>query len=366
MYIARRLGYRHYQRLRAEHLAREAQLAPPPPDDPTPPPKPTKASRERERAARLRERYDALFRLEHSAKLVPWLDTWAQLQRTVGPAERHDFLDRFIRRVQRDPQAHQAELVFLLVVFDPVRGSAIKALREARFREPTDFSAIPRQRREEARMLAEVERNELDRAATEALLEAIARYPTPRPERLFPWIKNTLGHRLLDVLRADLHGQNPRGIVGAEHAAVQNTLHDLGELEAPAMAADSPQRREVRRVAVGADLPTLAGHYAEHHEVRDACRRAVGRLAPRQQQVIEAVELGDYSPEEFAERRRVTRSTVYNLAAQARNRMHDDDIFFVELHRLRIVRDEARIAYLQARYPDGYLPDGRRRVAIAA
>jgi hypothetical protein len=82
--------------------------------------------------------------------------------------------------------------------------------------------------------------------------------------------------------------------------------------------------------------------------------------------VIEAVELGDYSPEEFAERRRVTRSTVYNLAAQARNRMHEDDIFFVELHRLRIVRDEARIAYLQARYPDGYLPDGRRRVTIAA
>jgi hypothetical protein len=46
--------------------------------------------------------------------------------------------------------------------------------------------------------------------------------------------------------------------------------------------------------------------------------------------------------------------------------MHDDDIFFVELHRLRIVRDEARIAYLQARCPDGYLPDGRRLVAIAA
>jgi hypothetical protein len=128
VYIAHRPGYRHYQRLRAEHVAREAQLAPPPPDDPTPPPKPTKASRERERAARLRERYDALFRLGHSAKLVPWLDTWAQLQRTVGPAKRHDFLDRFIRRVQRDPRAHQAELVFLLMVFDPVRGSAMKAL----------------------------------------------------------------------------------------------------------------------------------------------------------------------------------------------------------------------------------------------
>jgi hypothetical protein len=197
------------------------------------------------------------------------------------------------------------------------------------------------------------------------LLKAIARYPTPRPERLFHGIKNTVGHRLLDVLRAELHGHNPRGIAGAELAAAQNTLHDLDELEAPAMAADSPRRREVRRVAVGADLPTLVGHYAEHHEVRDACRRALGRLAPRQQQVVEAVELGDYSPEEFAERRRVTRSTVYNLAAQARNRMHDDDIVFVELHRLRIVRDQARIAYLQARYPDGYParrpPPGRDR-----
>lgn len=145
-------------------------------------------------------------------------------------------------------------------------------------------------------MLAEVERNELGRAATEALLEAIARYPTPRPEYLFPWLKNAVGHRLLDALRVELHGNNPRGIAGAEHAAVQNTLDDLGVLEPPAFAVDSPQRREVRRIAVRADLPTLASHFAEHHEVRDACRQAVGRLSPRQQQVIEAVELGDYSP----------------------------------------------------------------------
>jgi hypothetical protein len=31
------------------------------------------------------------------------------------------------------------------------------------------------------------------------------------------------------------------------------------------MAAESPQRRGIRRVAVSADLPTLVGHYGEHH-----------------------------------------------------------------------------------------------------
>jgi hypothetical protein len=131
------------------------------------------------------------------------------------------------------------------------------------------------------------------------------------------------------------------------------------------MANDSPRRRKVRQVAVARDLSELASHYADHHEVRDSCRRAAGRLAPRQRQVVDEVLLGDYSPAEFAARRRVKRSTIDNLAFQARNNMREDDVFFVELHRLRAVRDYARIAYLQSRYPDGRLSDGRRLVVIA-
>lgn len=85
MHITHRLGHRAYQRMRVEHLAAETLKAAPPSDDPTPPPKPTKESRERERAARLRDRYDCLFELDHADKVVPWLNTWAHLERTVGP-----------------------------------------------------------------------------------------------------------------------------------------------------------------------------------------------------------------------------------------------------------------------------------------
>ena len=84
------------------------------------------------------------------------------------------------------------------------------------------------------------------------------------------------------------------------------------------------------------------------------------------QQVIEYVVLGDYSPQELADRRRVKRSTIYNLKNQAEDRLKRDDVFFVELHHLRVVRDHARLAYISAQHPDGHLADGRRRIAIAA
>jgi hypothetical protein len=81
---------------------------------------------------------------------------------------------------------------------------------------------------------------------------------------------------------------------------------------------------------------------------------------------MEYVVLGDYSPQELAERRRVKRSTIYNLKSQAEGRLERDDVFFVELHHLRAVRDHARLAYIAGQHPDGYLTDGRRRIAIAA
>lgn len=367
MHITRRLGHRAYQRIRAEHLAEEARRASATADDDTPPPKPTKQSRKREGAERLRDRYDRLFTLEHSAKVVPWLDAWLHLERTVGAQERHDFLEPIIRRAQREPQHHLAEIVFLLVVFGPVRGSAVKALRDATFVERIDVRAVDRAGRSTAWMLNQMERERLDSAAVEAVLTAIARYPEPRPEALFPWLKNTIGFRLLDLVRQEVAGTGPRrGAVGAEQVAVANTLDDLLELDPPRMASDSPERRLLPRVAMDRRLPDLAWSYAQHHEIREVCHRAVGRLSPGQQQVIDYVVLGDYTQQELADRRRVKRSTVYNLRAQAEDRLERDDVFFVELHNLRVVRDHARLAYISARHPDGHLSDGRRRIPIAA
>lgn len=367
MHITRRLGHGAYQRMRAEHLAQEGLRASPPEDDPTPPPKPTKASRERERAEKLRDRYDCLFELGHSKKVVPWLDTWLQLERTVGAQERHDYLEPFIRRAQHDPSAYAAEIVFLLIVFGPVRGSAVKTLRNATFVKRIDVSAVDRAGRSAAWMLNQMERERLDSAAVEAVLMAIARYPEPRPDKLFPWIKNTIAFRLLDLVREEVAGKNPpRGAIGAEQIAVSNTLDDLRGLEPPRMASDSPERRALPRIAMTRGLPDLAWSYSEHQEIREVCHRAVGRLSPGQHQVIEYVVLGDYSPQELADRRRVKRSTIYNLQTQGEARLEHDDMFFVELHRLRIVRDHARLAYISSHYPDGHLQDGRRRIAIAA
>ena len=178
-------------------------------DDDTPPPKPTKQSRERERAKKLRDRYDCLFELDYSDKVVPWLDTWLHLERTVGAQERHDYLEPFIRRAQHDPHGHLAEIVFLLIVFGPVRGSAVKALRNATFVERIDVRAVDRAGRSAAWMVNQMERERLESAAVEAVLTAIARYPEPRPEKLFPWLKNTIGFRLLDLVRARDLGNQP-------------------------------------------------------------------------------------------------------------------------------------------------------------
>jgi DNA-directed RNA polymerase specialized sigma24 family protein len=184
---------------------------------------------------------------------------------------------------------------------------------------------------------------------------------------LFPWLKGVIGYRLLDLVRDEVLGKTSvHGAVAAEKIAVANTLEDLADLEPPAMAPDSPQRRALPNIATSRGLPGIAWSYGEHHEIREVCHRAIGRLSPGQQQVINHVVLGDYSPDELASRRRVKRSTVDNLKAQAKHRLERDDVFFVELHRLRAVRDDARLSYISAQHPDGHLLDGRRRVAIAA
>jgi DNA-directed RNA polymerase specialized sigma24 family protein len=366
MYICHRHNNRYYQRLRAEHIAEELRSAPAGLDEETPPPKETELTRQREASEQLRERYGQLFGLRHSQKVVPWLDDWAVLERTAGAAERHGYLESFLRRVQSRPEVHGAEITFLLAIFEPLRLSVMHALRDATISEPTDLSAIPRHRREEAKMLAQVEANELDNCATQALLEVFARYPAKPPKLFFPWIKNAIAHRLLNVLRDELHGSNPQGILSAEHAAMTNALADIEELEPPDLAPDSPARRDVQRVADLERLPALAGQYSGHSAVKEVCRRAIGRLAPRQREVAEDVLLGGDNAELFAEQRHITRSTVNNHASQARSRLREDDVFFVELHRMRIVRDQARLAVIQARYPTGYMSDGRRRISIAA
>ena len=100
--------------------------------------------------------------------------------------ERHDYLEPFIHRAQHDPQRHLAEIVFLLIVFGPVRGSAVKALRNATFVERIDVRAVNRAGQSAAWMVNQMERERLDSAAVEAVLTAIARYSRAAPRSPVP------------------------------------------------------------------------------------------------------------------------------------------------------------------------------------
>jgi hypothetical protein len=51
------------------------------------------------------------------------------------------------------------------------------------------------------------------------------------------------------------------------------------------------------------------------------------------------------------------RSTIYNLKNQAEARLERDNVFFVQLHHLRVVRDRARLAHLR---PASRRPSVRR------
>lgn len=55
---------------------------------------------------------------------------------------------------------------------------------------------------------------------------------------------------------------------------------------------------------------------------------------------------------------------MYNQKAKGQSTLRRDDVFFSALHALGRVRDEARARELARKYPDGRLPDGRRRVVI--
>jgi len=105
--------------------------------------------------------------------------------------------------------------------------------------------------------------------------------------------------------------------------------------------------------------------YGASPRVRRACRTAIGRLAPAQQETIEAYFYESLSLKEIAQRRGVAVSTVGNTKATAESRLFADDIFYA-LDGLGRTRDMTRRQEIERRYPDGRLPDGKRIVWIGA
>jgi DNA-directed RNA polymerase specialized sigma24 family protein len=198
------------------------------------------------------------------------------------------------------------------------------------------------------------------------VLEALFRYPTPGPDMLFPWMRETISWRALDVLRADLAEIETTVANRAEAEAIQAEIAGFDQ-EPPALADGAGLRAWQRRVPLR-DLYEAVEEFYREDGVRKACRAAIGRLAsraPREAEVIEGIFYEERTPTQLAVARGVKRSTIDNAKSHATRHLGEDDSFFYALHRFGIVRDRARATSLVDRYPSGRLPDGRRIVSIA-
>src|SRR5438105_15941953 len=111
-----------------------------------------------------------------------------------------------------------------MLVFEPVRRSVGKAFINAQ----AGLHPAPRDvnwsNRSEARMIRHIERERLFDVTREASLEAVFRYPTKPPARFFLWLRETIAHRALDALRAELPQVDVVQERPAQAEAVQRAL----------------------------------------------------------------------------------------------------------------------------------------------
>lgn len=308
-------------------------------------------------------RFGELERLQHGSEVAEMLSRWTWLDKMHGPQDKQRFLETHIAAVQRDPARNEHRLIFLMLVFEPVRRSVSKAFMTARSGLEPAVRDMNWSNRAEARMIERIERERLFDVTREAAIEAVFRYPTEPPDYFFPWLRGTIAHRALDVLRAELPEIETTQRTAEEAAAMQVALAGFERFEGPASRERSGMRVWRERIDIRSVFDVVEAFF-DNDAIREACRLAVGRLPRVQQEVIDGYFFEEASVSQLAVRRNVSESTIYNHKALAQKRMHDDDAFFGALHRLGAVRDRARAEAHAQRYPDGRLPDGRRSVVI--
>jgi DNA-directed RNA polymerase specialized sigma24 family protein len=304
-----------------------------------------------------------LERLPHGERVSKLLEHWKWLEAMTTPEEKQRWLEPLIATVRREPTENEHLVIFLMLVFEPVRRSVSKAFLAAHRginAQPRDVSWA---NREEALMIRYVERERLYDVTREAALEAAFRYPAKAPPKFFPWLRETIAQRALDKLRGELPEALTSGGSVAEAEAIQNALAGFDQVDAP----DMRERRgfgEWRARIRMRDVFDVVEHFFAHDPVSEACRVAVGRLPLAQREVIDSYFFKESEVSDIAERRKVSPSTIYNQKANAQGRLEGDDVFFSALYSLQRVRDRVRADELAAMYPDGVLPDGRRLVII--
>lgn len=306
-------------------------------------------------------------RLQHSDTVIGRLDKWTHLEQLGDAAAKQGFLEPLIWAVQRDPHQHEDKLVFLLIVCAPVARGVIREFVHIRSGLEVRHITGPHdwRQRDEVWRLQQIEQQQLTDVIHASMLDALYRYPSPPPDRFFPWLQATVAHGALDHLRRELPDLQTSSRTAAEAGAMQQALAGLSVFGEPRMR-DAPNRAAWRQQIEMRSVFAVSDSYYEHGEVRKTCAAAVGRLAPKQRQVIQALFFEGADPNELARSRQVARSTIYNHKNQALRRLRDDEMFFTALCALGNVRDLARERELRRRYPDGRLPDGRRIVSIAS
>ena len=311
----------------------------------------------------LMKRFESLYGLVHGEVVVPLIEEWQWLDHMGSTQEKQRYLEPLIERVRRSPDKNPGLVVFLLLVCEGTRVGAASQLLSARSGLDGSSPAPGWHRREEARRLQDIERDRLHDVTRQATLEALYRCPTPFPLRFFGWLRETISHRTLDFLRAELAEVEIAEQRVEEGEALQAFLAGLQGAEAPASSERGGFDQWYHRVR---PLYANVAEYSEIAVVRQVCRTAIRRLPPKQQAVIDELFYVEREAAEIAANAGVARSTIYNTKAQALRNLHEDDCFFMALYGMRLVRDAARRQQLLERHPDGRLPDGRRLVLIEA
>ena len=296
------------------------------------------------------EEQKRLEQLRHGESVVQRLDKWKWMNRMSGPAEKQAHLEPLIQAVRRDPVTNEDILVFLLIAFEPIRRGVSAEFTRARGGLATPDLDIDWANRAEARMVREIDKQTLYDVTRNATIEALFRYPSPPPDRLFPWLRETISWRALDQLRSELSDLETTVYNAAEAEALQAALADLDQVDPPAMGEAAGLREWRRGFNLRGLYETVEAFYDES-AVRQACTAAVGRLPRCQAEVIDGLFFQDHTAQQLAIQRDVSRNTIYNTSAHAKRNLHEDDCFFAALYQLGIVRDRARAAGLAARYP---------------
>ena len=192
------------------------------------------------------EEQKRLEQLRHGESVVQRLDKWKWMNRMSGPAEKQAHLEPLIQAVRRDPVTNEDILVFLLIAFEPIRRGVSAEFMRARGGLATPDLDIDWANRAEARMVREIDKQTLYDVTRNATIEALFRYPSPPPDRLFPWLRETISWRALDQLRSELSDLETTVYNAAEAEALQAALADLDQVDPPAMG-EAAGLREWRR-----------------------------------------------------------------------------------------------------------------------